>query len=233
VLLGQGRGVWESRAGRWATVSKAEVQQRFERGDLKVLVCTEAAGEGLNLQNCGAIINYDMPWNPMKVEQRIGRIDRLGQRRPEVVVLHFLYEGTVKARVYEALSRRIGWFETVVGELQPILRRAYLAIQRAAMEPPEGRDTVLAEELEAVAAERPLPELEGWHGHLEAAGPRRPLPRRMSPPSSPPTGLRPTRGHSAATPTARGYCPGWQSCPRRRPGRVWCGWSGSRRGCAG
>jgi superfamily II DNA or RNA helicase len=219
---GRGGEVWESRAGRWATVSKAEVQQRFERGDLKVLVCTEAAGEGLNLQNCGAIINYDMPWNPMKVEQRIGRIDRLGQRRPEVVVLHFFYEGTVEARVYEALSRRIGWFETVVGELQPILRRAYLAIQRAAMEPPEGRDTVLAAELEAVAAERPLPELEGWHGHLEAAGPGAPLTSEDVAALFPAHGVAADEGAQRCDPYGQGVLPRLAELPPppARPGLV-------------
>jgi len=204
---GRGGEVWDSGAGRWVRVSRAEVQRRFERGDLKALLCTEAAGEGLDLQNCGAIINYDMPWNPMKVEQRIGRIDRLGQRRPEVVVLHFFYEGTVEAQVYEALSRRIGWFETVVGELQPILRRAYLAIQRAAMEPPEGRDTVLAAELEAVAAERPLPELEGWHGHLEAAGPQAPLTSEDVAALFPAHGVAADEGEQRYDPYAQGASP--------------------------
>jgi len=143
----------------------------------------------------------------MKVEQRIGRIDRLGQRRREIVVLHFFYEGTVEARVYEALSRRIGWFETVVGELQPILRRAYLAIQRAAMEPPEGRDTVLAAELEAVAAERPLPELEGWHGHLEAAGPQAPLTSEDVAALFPAHGVAADEGEQRYDPYAQGASP--------------------------
>lgn len=172
---GRGGEVWDSGVGRWVTASKAEVQQRFEKGDLKVLICTEAAGEGLNLQNCGAIVNYDMPWNPMRVEQRIGRIDRLGQRRREVVVLHFFYKDTVEAQVYEALSRRIGWFEAVVGELQPILQRAYVAIQRVAMERPEERELLLREELQALEAVEPLSRLEGWQGDAEAASPDAPL----------------------------------------------------------
>jgi len=136
---GRGGELWDGSRGEWMRVNKAEVQQRFERGELRALICTEAGGEGLNLQTCGAVINYEMPWNPMKVEQRIGRIDRLGRRRREVVVLHFLYQDTVEARVYGALSRRIGWFEAVVGELQPILQRAYATIQRLAMERPSER----------------------------------------------------------------------------------------------
>ncbi|GBD14661.1 RNA polymerase-associated protein RapA [bacterium HR25] len=172
---GRGGEVWDDRQGRWAGVSKAEVQRRFEDGGLKVLVCTEAAGEGLNLQSCGVVINYDMPWNPMKVEQRIGRIDRLGQRRQQVHVLHFFYRDTVEAKVYEALSQRIGWFENVVGELQPILQRAHAAIQRAAMLAPEERGPVLREELEELARVESLPAVEGWKPYGEGLLPEAPL----------------------------------------------------------
>lgn len=172
---GRGGEVWDERQGTWVSVTKAEVQARFERGDLKVLVCTEAAAEGLNLQNCGAVINYDMPWNPMRVEQRIGRIDRLGQRRPYVQVLHFFYRQTVEAEVYAALSRRIGWFENVVGELQPILQRAHTAIQRVAMLPPEERGPVLREELEDLARTELLPAVEGWQAYGEGLSADAPL----------------------------------------------------------
>src|SRR5690606_7952676 len=89
----------------------------------EILLCTDAAAEGLNFQFCGAIVNYDMPWNPMRVEQRIGRIDRLGQRHPEIRVVNLHYRGTVEADVYVALRQRIGLFERVVGRLQPILAR--------------------------------------------------------------------------------------------------------------
>jgi superfamily II DNA/RNA helicase len=88
-----------------------------------VLLCTDAAAEGLNFQFCGALINYDMPWNPMRVEQRIGRIDRLGQRYPNIQIINLHYADTVEADVYQALRLRIGLFESVVGRLQPILAR--------------------------------------------------------------------------------------------------------------
>jgi hypothetical protein len=88
-----------------------------------VLLCTDAASEGLNFQFCGALINYDMPWNPMRVEQRIGRVDRLGQRYPNIRVVNLHYADTVEADVYRALRQRIGLFEQVVGRLQPILAR--------------------------------------------------------------------------------------------------------------
>jgi SNF2 family DNA or RNA helicase len=61
-----------------------------------VLVSTEAGGEGRNLQFCRIVINYDLPWNPMRVEQRIGRIDRIGQKAPVVKILNLYMEGTIE-----------------------------------------------------------------------------------------------------------------------------------------
>jgi len=86
-------------------------------------LCTDAAAEGLNFQFCGALINYDMPWNPMRVEQRIGRIDRLGQRFPEIRIINLHYEDSIEADVYRALGSRIDLFQAVVGKLQPILSK--------------------------------------------------------------------------------------------------------------
>ena len=115
-----------------------------------MLVCTDAAAEGLNLQNCGSLFNYDMPWNPMKVEQRIGRIDRSGQRRHEVRIRHFMYEGTVEADVYAALGDRIDWFETVVGDLQPILQAVQRTIQQAAMATGPEREELIRRGIESL-----------------------------------------------------------------------------------
>lgn len=105
----------------WNSVERLELQRRFRNGEAEVLLCTDAAAEGLNFQFCGAIINYDMPWNPMKVEQRIGRLDRLGQVHSEIQILNFHYEDTVEADVYRALRERVKLFEDVVGTMQPIL----------------------------------------------------------------------------------------------------------------
>ena len=107
--------------GGWRTISRDEAKRRFRDGEADVLLCTDAAAEGLNFQFCGALVNYDMPWNPMRVEQRIGRIDRLGQEHPVIRIVNLHYEGTVETDVYRALRSRIGLFETVVGRLQPIL----------------------------------------------------------------------------------------------------------------
>ena len=109
--------------GTWRRISRDDAKRRFLEGEADVLLCTDAAAEGLNFQFCGALINYDMPWNPMRVEQRIGRIDRLGQHHGTIRIVNLHYEGTVETDVYRALRERIGLFETVVGRLQPILAR--------------------------------------------------------------------------------------------------------------
>ncbi len=109
--------------GAWRTVSRDEVKRRFREELADLLLCTDAAAEGLNFQFCGALVNYDSPWNPMRIEQRIGRIDRLGQRFERIRIANLHYANTVEADVYAALRRRIGLFEKVVGGLQPILAR--------------------------------------------------------------------------------------------------------------
>ena len=107
--------------GDWRKIDLDEVKRRFRDGDADALLCTDVASEGLNFQFCGAIVNYDMPWNPTRVEQRIGRIDRLGQKHPTIHIVNPHYEGTVETDVYQALQEQIDLFETVVGGLQPIL----------------------------------------------------------------------------------------------------------------
>ena len=114
--------------GAWRGIGRDDAKRRFRLGEADVLLCTDAAAEGLNFQFCGALVNYDLPWNPMRVEQRIGRLDRLGQKHPVIRVVNLHYEGTVETDVYRALRNRIGLFETVVGRLQPILSRLPRAI---------------------------------------------------------------------------------------------------------
>jgi len=98
---------------------KEEALDRF-RAAAPLLVSTEAGGEGRNLQFCRNVINYDLPWNPMRVEQRIGRVHRLGQEHP-VRVINLVARGTIEAYVLEILDRKIRMFELVVGEMEEIL----------------------------------------------------------------------------------------------------------------
>jgi hypothetical protein len=105
-------------------VDKAEIKARSRREHpraMQILLGTDAASEGLNLQQFSALINYDLPWNPMRVEQRIGRIDRIGQEAPTVKILNLYMQGTIEEDAYYTLRHRIGVFEEVIGPLQPIL----------------------------------------------------------------------------------------------------------------
>ena len=126
-------GEVRSAGGAWSTIGRDEVKRRFREGEADLLLCTDAAAEGLNFQFCGALINYDMPWNPMRVEQRIGRIDRLGQAHPAIRIVNLHYAGTVETDVYRALRTRINLFESVVGPLQPILARLPRSIAGAVL----------------------------------------------------------------------------------------------------
>ena len=90
------------------------------RERVPVLLCTELGGEGRNIQFCNTLINFDLPWNPMAIEQRIGRIDRIGQNR-EVFVFNLVTRGTLEDELLTLLDEKIAMFELVVGEVGAIL----------------------------------------------------------------------------------------------------------------
>ena len=100
-----------------------------------VLVSTEAGGEGRNLQFANHLVNYDLPWNPMKVEQRIGRLDRIGQKKT-VFIYNLISTGTLEDRVLTVLRDRIRLFEQSVGALDPILGTFEKDIERLALAVP-------------------------------------------------------------------------------------------------
>lgn len=125
---GEGGARWNG--VEWKSVTKDEITRDLREGKLHVLICTDAASEGLNLQAAGAVINYDLPWNPSKVEQRIGRVDRIGQKFSRVNVVNLFLEHSVDDQVYNALRLRCGLFEHFVGEMQPVLEYARLVLSR-------------------------------------------------------------------------------------------------------
>ena len=92
------------------------------QGAAPILLSTEAAGEGRNLQFCHVMVNFDLPWNPMQIEQRLGRIHRIGQEE-EVLLTNLVAKGTVEERLLGVLQAKINLFELVVGELDMILGR--------------------------------------------------------------------------------------------------------------
>jgi SNF2 family DNA or RNA helicase len=91
-------------------------------GEVPVLLSTEAAGEGRNLQFCHVMVNFDLPWNPMQIEQRLGRIHRIGQQH-DVLLTNLVARGTLEERLLSVLQAKINLFELVVGELDMILGR--------------------------------------------------------------------------------------------------------------
>jgi len=112
--------------GQMSTPEKNEAIRRFER-EGRVLLSTEAAGEGRNLQFCRIMVNFDLPWNPQRIEQRVGRIHRIGQTRP-VEIFNLTAEGTVEDYILDVLDRKLNMFELVIGEMEIIL--GHLADER-------------------------------------------------------------------------------------------------------
>ena len=86
-----------------------------------ILLSSEVASEGVDLQFSSLLINYDLPWNPAKIEQRIGRIDRIGQEAPKILIWNLLYEETVDDRVYSRLLQRLNIFERALGSMEMVL----------------------------------------------------------------------------------------------------------------
>jgi len=91
--------------GSMSMEERSKAQEAF-RDQSRVMISTDAGGEGLNLQFCHVVINYDIPWNPMRLEQRIGRVDRIGQTKP-VIALNFMFEESVEYRVREVLEEKL------------------------------------------------------------------------------------------------------------------------------
>lgn len=100
-----------------------------------VLLTSEVGGEGLDLQFCRTMINYDLPWNPMKVEQRIGRIDRIGQKAPSIEVISLVCRDTIEQQVYDRLYSRILRIERTLGSFESILGAEMAELERRLLDP--------------------------------------------------------------------------------------------------
>ena len=107
-------------SGAMSQKAKDEAVEAFKARDGEVFLCTDAGSEGINLQFCHVLINYDLPWNPMRVEQRIGRVHRIGQQR-DVVILNMAIKDTVEEYILHLLEQKIELFTNAVGETDLIL----------------------------------------------------------------------------------------------------------------
>jgi hypothetical protein len=114
------------------SLDEKEAAIRDFRGPAQVFISTESGGEGRNLQFSHLLVNYDLPWNPMKVEQRIGRLDRIGQKKP-VFIYNLACVGTVEERILDVLEKRIRLFTESVGSLDPILGEVEADIEQLIM----------------------------------------------------------------------------------------------------
>lgn len=129
--------------GQLDPIQKDDAIDSFRKGiGPQILVSTEAGGEGRNFQFAHILVNYDLPWNPMRVEQRIGRVDRIGQQHP-VIVFNFHVQGTIEGRILDVLERRIDLFEESIGGLDPILGEAEADIRAALRATAQKRDEEL------------------------------------------------------------------------------------------
>lgn len=125
LLQQRGRGV-RALIGATESRAKAEMVRSF-RDDptVEFLVCGHGAGEGLNLQFCSILVNLDLPWNPMQIEQRIGRVQRIGQRRRAVSIVNIVLKDTVEDRVLQVLDEKLRIFSSMIGDTEQILGEAF------------------------------------------------------------------------------------------------------------
>jgi len=183
-----------------------------ERGG--VLICTETAAESLNLQFCTAIINYDMPWNPMTLEQRIGRIDRIGQERDTVEVINLFYADTAEWDAYQAMDERLKSIGRHVGPYRDILRSQLEgAISAAAAETdPQSRRAAIRARLDKIISQMPpdrMPlDLDAHNSEITAQPP-------PAPPAIDAAYLRRCLDNPALLPT------GWRAIPEGGRGPHW------------
>lgn len=124
----------------------AVIQEFRDRDGPLILLSTEVGSEGIDLQFAWVVVNYDLPWNPMKVEQRIGRVDRLGQKAQRIVVKNLVCNDTIDSRIYDRLYKRLGIFERSLGALEPVLgdriRVLTLELLRRDLRPEEEEEVI-------------------------------------------------------------------------------------------
>ena len=113
-------------AGKWTPTPRETIKQRVWEGSLRLLLGTDAASEGLNLQRLGTLINLDLPWNPTRLEQRKGRIQRIGQVNENVLLYNLRYKDSVEDCVHELLSERLKHIHNLFGQIPDVLEDVWI-----------------------------------------------------------------------------------------------------------
>ncbi len=114
--------------GIYKKCSKEDLKLKVKQHEIKILIGTDAASEGLNLQSLGSLINLDLPWNPTRLEQRKGRIQRIGQINDKVFIYNMRYKDSVEDRVHELLSQRLQNISSIFGQLPDVLEDVWVNI---------------------------------------------------------------------------------------------------------
>jgi len=122
------------KAGNYQKVSRDRIKLKVGNGEIRLLLGTDAASEGLNLQKLGTLINLDLPWNPTRLEQRKGRIQRIGQIQDSIYVYNMRYRGSVEDRVHELLSDRLEDIFSLFGQIPDILEDVWIDIANGEIE---------------------------------------------------------------------------------------------------
>ncbi|BCC61101.1 MULTISPECIES: phospholipase D-like domain-containing anti-phage protein [Bacillus] len=114
--------------GKYERKTKEQLKAMVKRRELKILLGTDAASEGLNLQTLGTLINLDLPWNPTRLEQRKGRIQRIGQLNEIVYIYNMRYKDSVEDKVHEILSERLENIHTLFGQIPDVLEDVWIQV---------------------------------------------------------------------------------------------------------
>ena len=152
--------------------SRAKRLEWLQQQGKGLLICTESASESLNLQFCSALVNYDIPWNPMKLEQRIGRIDRIGQSASSVDVVNLYYADTAQWKAYQAVKRRLAAISSSVGPYRPILESNMPSIIKSVIRG-DISDSDLDDKIEQLSRS-PAPDIDAYHDTTIVSGSAKP-----------------------------------------------------------
>lgn len=133
-----------------------EIERFSDPSGPKILLSSEVGSEGIDLQFCRIIVNYDMPWNPMRLEQRIGRIDRVGQKAKKLSIINFKIKNTIEEKVYDRLHAKLMLFSNSLGDIEPIIGKEVqnLSLQLLSQELTPEEENYLIEQSERVIEER-------------------------------------------------------------------------------
>jgi hypothetical protein len=121
-------------AGQFKACARDLIKAKVKHGEIRLLIGTDAASEGLNLQRLGTLINLDLPWNPTRLEQRKGRIQRIGQVRDEVLVCNLRYRGSVEDRVHHLLATRLEYIFDLFGQIPDVLEAMWIDVAQGKLE---------------------------------------------------------------------------------------------------